>query len=222
MQTWEELMEEEMHKDYMHQIRAKLDHEYATKTIYPARENIFRALEETPLDQVKVVILGQDPYINPNQAQGFAFSVPKGVRLPPSLQNIYKELSSEYQQPVHRTGDLTDWARDGVLLLNPILTVEAGKSLSHEGLGWQQLTDRILEVLNTLPQPIVFILWGARARAAKKFLTNPDHLVLESPHPSPLSAHRGFFGTNQFLKANEYLQAHGVKPVNWIRDNTND
>lgn len=222
MNNWDELMQQEMDKGYLQDIRNKLEDEYAHKTIYPAKENIFRALEETPIQDVKVVILGQDPYINPNQAQGFAFSVPKSTRIPPSLQNIYKELAMEYQQDIHRSGDLSDWAKQGVLLLNPILTVEAGKSMSHGGLGWQRFTDAVIDELNKQDQPIVFLLWGAQARKVAKRLDNPNHLILESPHPSPLSASRGFFGSNHFLRANDFLQSKGVAPIDWIRDNTND
>ncbi len=217
--SWEQLMEQEQAKGVLAPIRQFLEHEYSEKTIYPARENIFRALEMTPLDQVRVVILGQDPYHGPNQAQGFSFSVPADEKIPPSLRNIYQEISQEYQQPVRRSGDLSDWASQGVLLLNSILTVEQGKPMSHANIGWQQFTDAILQTLNGLDQPIVFMLWGAQARKAKRFLTNPDHLILESAHPSPLSASRGFFGSGQFLKANEYLVSKGARPIDWTRSN---
>lgn len=219
MKDWNQLMEQELQKGYLQDIRDKLDEEYAHKTIYPAKDAIFRALEETPLDQVKVVILGQDPYIRPNQAQGFAFSVPAGEKIPPSLQNIYKELSMEYNMPIHRSGDLTDWARQGVLLLNPILTVEAGKSMSHAGLGWQRFTDEVIKTLDAQPQPIVFFLWGNQAKKTKALLHNPNHLILESVHPSPLSANRGFFGTGHFRQANDFLMQHGVPGVEWTRSN---
>lgn len=219
MQTWEELMKKEEESGILGPIRDQLEKEYQTKTIYPARENIFRALEETPLDQVKVVILGQDPYHGPNQAQGFAFSVPETEKIPPSLVNIYKELSDEYGKPVSRSGDLSDWAKQGVLLLNPILTVEQGKPMSHSKIGWQQFTDDILKELDQRDQPIVFLLWGSQARKAKQFLHNPNHLVLESVHPSPLSASRGFFGTGHFRKANDFLQSKGASPIDWTRDN---
>lgn len=222
METWQQLFEQEEQKGYLQTIRDRLEQEYTHQTIYPAKENLFRALEETPLDQVKAVILGQDPYHGPNQAMGFAFSVPKNQKIPPSLQNIYKELEDEYRQPVERTGSLADWAKQGVLLLNPILSVQAGRPMSHADLGWQQLTDEILRVLNAQPQPIVFFLWGAQARKAKCFLNNPAHLVLESAHPSPLSAYRGFFGSSQFVRANQFLESHGVPGIDWTRNNMND
>lgn len=212
-------MNQELKKGYLENIRNILEQEYAHKTIYPPRDLIFNALETTPLDQVKVVILGQDPYHNPNQAMGYAFSVPAGEKIPPSLQNMYKELENEYQMPVRRSGDLSDWASQGVLLLNPILTVEAHKPLSHQNLGWQQFTDAVLQQLNQQDQPIVFLLWGAQARKAKRFLNNPNHLVLESAHPSPLSAYRGFFGNNHFRTANDFLQSKGISPVNWTASN---
>lgn len=219
--SWQQFMERETARGYLLPIRDRLEQDYQTKTIYPAPENIFRALEETPLDQVKVVILGQDPYHGPNQAQGFAFSVPASEKIPPSLRNIYKEIADEYGLPVplQRSGDLTDWARQGVLLLNPILTVEQGKPMSHADYGWQQFTDAVLEELDRQDQPMVFLLWGAQARKAKRLLHNPNHLILESPHPSPLSASRGFFGTGHFRKANEFLESHGAAPIDWARSN---
>lgn len=189
--------------------------------IYPPREKLFAAFLLTPMDQVRAVILGQDPYHGPNQAQGLSFSVPADQKIPPSLQNIYKELSLEYPgcDLSLRSGDLSDWARQGVLLLNTILTVEAGKPLSHQNLGWKCLSHAVLEKLNSLDQPIVFFLWGAQARSYAPLLTNPNHLVLESVHPSPLSAHRGFFGSNQFRQANEWLAAHGSRPIDWCAPN---
>lgn len=217
--NWEDVMQQEFKNGTLGPIRDQLEKAYQTSTVYPAKENIFKALEMTPLDQVKVVILGQDPYHGPNQAQGYSFSVPRGQRIPPSLANIYKELSHEYQMPIQRSGDLSDWASQGVLLLNSILSVEQGKPMSHAHFGWQKFTDDILKVLNEQDQPIVFLLWGSQARKAKQFLTNPNHLVLESPHPSPLSASKGFFGNGHFMRANEFLQAHGSTPVDWTRSN---
>lgn len=216
--TWESLIKEEEARGIFAPIRQFLEKAYEEKTIYPARENIFRALEMTPLDKVKVVILGQDPYHGPNQAQGFSFSVPADEKIPPSLKNIYKEIADEYHRPVNRTGDLSDWASQGVLLLNSILTVEQGKPMSHASLGWQEFTDDILKVLNEQNQPIVFMLWGAQARKAKRFLNNPNHLILESVHPSPLSASRGFLGSGQFKKANEFLESKGVSGIDWFGD----
>ncbi|WP_304769697.1 uracil-DNA glycosylase, partial [Ileibacterium valens] len=185
IQNWEQLIEQEEAKGTFDTLRPYLDQAYKERIIYPAKENIFRALEMTPLDKVRVVILGQDPYHGPNQAQGFSFSVPANEKIPPSLRNIYQEIFNEYQTPVQRSGDLSDWASQGVLLLNSILTVEQGKPMSHSNLGWQNFTDDILRVLNEQNQPIVFMLWGAQARKAKRFLNNPNHLILESVHPSP-------------------------------------
>lgn len=222
MADWQTFMDREFSKGYLGPIRDRLEKEYAEFTVYPPKEDIFRALEETPLDQVKVVILGQDPYHGEHQAQGFAFSVPADEKIPPSLANIYSELASEYNRPVHRNGDLSDWAAQGVLLLNPILTVRAHQPLSHKDLGWQQFTDAVLQELDRQDQPMVFLLWGAQAKKAARFITNPNHLVLESVHPSPLSAYRGFFGCNHFVRANYFLESHGVSGIDWTRDNTRD
>lgn len=217
--NWEEFISQEFDKGVLGPIRDKVGEAYGHGTVYPAKENIFKALEMTPLDQVKVVILGQDPYHGPNQAQGYSFSVPANQKIPPSLVNIYKEISQEYQTPVNRSGDLSDWAEQGVLLLNSILTVEQGKPMSHSAFGWQNFTDDILRELDKLDQPIVFLLWGAQARNAARLLHNPNHLVLESSHPSPLSASKGFFGNNHFRMANDFLQAKGVTPINWAEKN---
>lgn len=216
---WDELYYRELPKPYMQALFRFLQDEYAHKTIYPPKNEVFTALRLTPLDQVKVVILGQDPYHGPNQAHGLAFSVNPQCPLPPSLKNIYKELEDEYQTPISRSGDLRDWARQGVLLLNPIMSVEAGRPLSHQNKGWETFTNEILKKLNEENRPIVFILWGNKARSAKRLLNNPNHLVLESAHPSPLSASRGFFGSNCFQKANAFLEAHGVQPIDWIKSN---
>lgn len=216
---WNFILEQECAKPYIQALKKLLAAEYKTTTVYPPKDQIFSALELTSPSQVKVVILGQDPYHGPRQAHGLAFSVNPEIPLPPSLKNIYKELEAEYHTSVQRTGDLRDWARQGVLLLNPILTVREHQPLSHQKIGWQLFTNEILKALNDLPQPIVFILWGAKAREAKKFLTNPNHLILESAHPSPLSASRGFFGSNCFKKANEYLEAHHETPIRWTESN---
>ncbi len=206
--SWDELIQREKEKDYLNNLDWALAREYKTKKIYPPKGQIFEALKKTPKENVKVVILGQDPYHGEGQAHGMAFSVNHGVRIPPSLRNMYKELENEYQVP---------FSRDGVLLLNPILTVEDGKPLSHEKLGWQQFTDAVIDELEKQEQPIVYLVWGSKARQKKERIHNPNHLVLESPHPSPLSANRGFFGNGHFRKANEFLEAHGVEPVNWTR-----
>ena len=213
---WDQLFDQEIQKDYLIKIRYFLAREYKTKQLFPEKENIFAAFKATSIKDTKVVILGQDPYHNVGQAQGYAFSVPENFPLPPSLKNIYKELEMEYHQPVNRNGDLTDWARQGVLLMNTVLTVEAHKAFSHSKIGWQNFTNAALQLLNQQDQPIVFLLWGNSAIQAKKFLNNPKHLVLTSPHPSPLSASRGFFGNNHFIQANQYLIQNGKTPIQWI------
>lgn len=213
---WDALFDQEIQKEYLLNLRYFLAREYKTKQIFPAKENIFAAFKTTSLKDTKVVILGQDPYHNVGQAQGYAFSVPSDFPLPPSLKNIYKELENEYHVPVHRSGDLTDWARQGVLLMNTVLTVEAHKAFSHSKMGWQNFTNEALRWINKKDGPVVFMLWGNSAINAKKFLDNPKHLVLTSAHPSPLSASRGFFGCNHFRLANEYLESHGESPIKWI------
>ena len=200
-------------------VLEKIDFEYELyfmDMMKSAKENIFAAFKTTSLKDTKVVILGQDPYHGPGQAQGYSFSVPSNFPLPPSLQNMYKELENEYQTPVHRTGDLTDWAKQGVLLMNTILTVEEHKPLSHQDKGWQNFTNEALRWINEKDGPVVFLLWGSKAIQAKKLLTNPKHLILTSPHPSPLSAYRGFFGNNHFKLANEYLIKNNETPIQWI------
>lgn len=213
---WNILYQQEIQKDYFKQLQAFLESEYKEKEIYPKKENIFAAFETTSLKDTKVVILGQDPYHNTGQAQGYAFSVPDDFPLPPSLKNMYKELESEYNQPVRRSGNLCDWAKQGVLLMNTVLTVEAHKPFSHAKKGWQNFTDEALKLLNQKEEPIVFLLWGNSAMHAKKFLDNPNHLVLCSAHPSPLSARRGFFGNNHFKEANDFLIQNGQTPIQWI------
>ncbi len=183
-------------------------------TVYPPSPAWFKALELTPLDDVKVVILGQDPYHQPNQANGLAFSVHKGVRVPPSLENIYKELHDDLGIPIPSHGDLTPWATQGVLLLNTTLTVEASRPASHANLGWEWFTDRVIEAVSKKDTPVVFMLWGAHARK-KRSLINPKHLVLTAPHPSPLSAHRGFFGCKHFSRGNAFLSHHGMRPIDY-------
>ncbi|MBP3853901.1 MAG: uracil-DNA glycosylase [Erysipelotrichaceae bacterium] len=213
---WDELFQQEIKKDYLNQINYFLAKEYKTKHIYPAKENLFRAFLTTSRKDTKVVILGQDPYHGPGQAQGYSFSVPADFPLPPSLQNIYKEIAAEYNQPLRRNGDLTDWAKQGVLLLNAILSVEEGKPLSHAHIGWQNFTTEALRWINKKEGPVVYLLWGAKAKEAMKELNNPNHLVLTSPHPSPLSAHRGFFGNNHFKTANAFLARHNETPIRWF------
>lgn len=203
--TWKELMIEEMQKAYFKELNIKVKHLYATKSVFPAYENIFQALLLTPLENVKVVILGQDPYQTRGFANGLAFSVNPGVRLPKSLQNIYKEMVDDLNIPYPTSGDLTPWAKNGVLLLNRILTVEEGMSLAHQNMGWEIFTKTIIEKLNSCPWKMVFILLGNPARSIKPLLTNPNHLIIEAPHPSPLSAYQGFFGSKVFSRACQYL-----------------
>lgn len=188
---------------------------YERKTIYPAKENIFAALKLTPYKDVKVVIVGQDPYHGEGQAHGLSFSVQDHVKIPPSLKNIFKELHNDLNIPISNNGNLTSWAKQGVLLLNAVLTVEKDKPASHQGIGWELLTDYIIKKLNTKNTPIVFILWGNFARSKKKYITNPIHYIIESPHPSPFSANHGFFNSHPFSKTNEFLKSKKIAPINW-------
>ncbi|WP_010628315.1 uracil-DNA glycosylase [Halomonas sp. KM-1] len=215
-ESWERWLGDEFQAPYMHTLRDFLAAEKAArKVIYPHSSNWFRAFELTPLERVKVVILGQDPYHGPNQAHGLCFSVRPGVPAPPSLVNIYKELVADVGfQPVDH-GNLEHWARQGVLLLNTSLTVEQGNAGSHRGRGWEHFTDRAIETVNAHAEPSVFLLWGSHARQKKVLVDTSRHLVLESPHPSPLSAHRGFFGNRHFSRANAFLQANGREPIDW-------
>lgn len=213
--SWDALLADEFEKDYYKKLRTLLAKEYRTTTVYPDMYDIFNALKYTPYEKVKAVILGQDPYHGPGQAHGLCFSVKKGVVPPPSLQNIFKELQVDLGCSVPEHGELTDWARQGVLLLNTVLTVRQGQPNSHRPLGWEIFTDRVISLLNEAPQPIVFLLWGANAKAKKSLLTNPSHLVLTAAHPSPLSAYNGFFGCRHFSKTNDYLASNGVEPIDW-------
>ena len=188
---------------------------YNEKTIFPLKENIFNALKLTDYDNVKVVIMGQDPYHGEGEAHGLSFSVQKGIKIPPSLQNIYKELYSDLAIPPKEHGELTGWAKQGVLLLNSVLTVEKDKPSSHKGMGWELFTDYVIKKLNTKDDPIVFILWGNFAKSKKKYITNPKHLVIESAHPSPFSAYNGFFGSKPFSKTNEFLIKNKKEPIDW-------
>ncbi|MBR3069723.1 MAG: uracil-DNA glycosylase, partial [Lachnospiraceae bacterium] len=192
---------------------------YRTETVYPPSTDIFNAFAFTPLEHVKVVILGQDPYHEPGQANGLCFSVHKGIRIPPSLVNIYKEMSSDLGCPAPENGDLTGWARQGVLLLNTVLTVRAHAANSHRGIGWEEFTDAAIKVLADQDRPLVFILWGTPARRKKALIYNPKHLIIESPHPSPLSASSGFFGSRPFSRTNDYLVRCGLTPIDWAAAN---
>lgn len=212
---WDELLADEFKKDYYLQLRQFLISEYNSRTIYPPMNDIFNALKATSYSDVKAVILGQDPYHGAGQAHGMCFSVKKGTPPPPSLQNIFKEIQSELGLPIPPHGELTAWAKSGVLLLNTVLTVREGQANSHRGHGWEILTDRIIELLNERETPIVFLLWGGNARAKAKLIDNPKHLVLQCAHPSPLSAHNGFFGCGHFIKANEFLKSSGMEPIDW-------
>lgn len=215
---WLPVLQSEFNKEYYRNLYQKIKEEYNTRQIFPASEDIFNALHLTPLNQVKVVILGQDPYHEIGQAHGLCFSVKKGVDIPPSLANIYKELHDDLGCTIPEHGYLVKWAEQGVLLLNTVLTVRAHQANSHKGLGWEQFTDAILQAVNRQDRPIVYLLWGAPAQRKKVMLTNPRHLVLEAPHPSPLSAYRGFFGCRHFSKTNEFLQANGCEPIDWQID----
>ena len=212
---WEKALHPEFKKPYYAQLYKKVLNAYRTETVYPPSTDIFNAFAFTPLEQVKVVILGQDPYHEPGQANGLCFSVHKGIRIPPSLVNIYKEMSSDLGCPAPENGDLTGWARQGVLLLNTVLTVRAHAANSHRGIGWEEFTDAAIRVLADQDRPLVFILWGTPARRKKALIHNPKHFVVESVHPSPLSAYNGFFGSRPFSKTNDYLISCGIEPIDW-------
>jgi uracil-DNA glycosylase len=213
---WLEAIGGEFDKPYYQDLRKFLINEYRTKKIYPAADDIFNAFHFTPLSKVKVLLLGQDPYHGERQAIGACFAVPEDQNeLPPSLVNIYKELHDDLGFPVPVHGSLKKWADEGVLLLNTVLTVRAHQANSHQGMGWEAFTDAVIEAVNAQDRPIVYFLWGRPAQAKKHMLDNPKHLVLEAPHPSPLSASRGFFGCRHFSLANEFLEANGAAPVDW-------
>ncbi len=212
---WKTIIEQEKQLPYFKEITKRVLDEYRTKTIFPPLDDIFNAFKLCEFDQVKVVILGQDPYHNYNQAHGLAFSVKKGNDIPPSLQNIYKELQNDLGLPIPSHGELTSWAQQGVLLLNTILTVEAHKPLSHKQIGWDQFTDRMIALLNQDDQPKVFVLWGNNAKAKLPLLTNPNHLIIVSSHPSPLSARYSFFGSKPFSRINTFLETHQRLPINF-------
>ena len=213
--TFREIVELEKQKEYYQKLKERVDEEYQNFTIYPPKNEIFNSLNATSFDNVKVVILGQDPYHEPNQANGLAFSVKKGVRIPPSLVNIYKEAHTDVGINIPNHGDLSSWAKQGVLLLNNVLTVRAHKANSHKGFGWEQFTLNVVKYLNQREKPLVFILWGKNAQEKEQFIDTSKHLIIKSVHPSPLSANGGFFGSKPFSKANEFLKRHDIKAIDW-------
>lgn len=212
---WDFALSEEFKKDYFLKIQDFIDEEYSSKTIYPPYDEIFNAFKLTPLSNVKVVILGQDPYHEEGQAHGLAFSTPEGRPIPRSLKNIFKEINAEYDYPMPTSGCLEKWAEQGVFLLNTVLTVEDGNANSHSKCGWQTFTDNVIGILNMQNQPIVFLLWGKQAEKKKELITNENHLVLITSHPSPFSARRGFLGCNHFKLANDYLKENKIKEIDW-------
>ena len=217
---WLEAINSEFHKPYYKELYSFVKEEYSKTVVYPPSEDIFNALHLTPLKDVKVLILGQDPYHGENQAHGLSFSVlPTQKDIPPSLQNIYKELNSDLGCYIPNNGYLEKWAKQGVLLLNTVLTVRAHQANSHQGKGWEQFTDAIIQAVNAQDRPVVYMLWGNPAQRKIPMLTNPKHLILKAPHPSPLSAYRGFFGCKHFSQANAFLEQHGLEPIDWQIEN---
>ncbi len=213
--SWQTQLQSEFEKPYFEELTQFVRTEYQTTTVYPSGSLIFNAFEQCPFDKVKVVILGQDPYHEPGQAHGLCFSVQEGVKFPPSLMNILKEIQTDLNKPYPKSGDLTRWAQQGVLLLNATLTVRAHQAGSHQNKGWERFTDAVIHRLAEQKEGLVFILWGAYAQRKGEFIHNAKHLVLKSVHPSPLSAHRGFFGNHHFSRANEYLEKNGSIPIEW-------
>ena len=213
-EEWDEILSEEFSSPSYAKLKEFLKSEYSSRTVYPSMYDIFNSMKATPFDRIKVVLLGQDPYHEPKQAMGLSFSVPKGQALPPSLVNIFKEIKAETGAE-NVSGDLTPWAKQGVLLLNTVLTVRAHAANSHKGKGWEEFTDGVIKKISQGREHVVFFLWGANARAKKSLIDEKKHLVLQCAHPSPLSAYNGFFGCGHFNKANEYLTSHGIEPINW-------
>ena len=213
--SWKERLKEEFEKEYFKKLTDFIRSEYSSKTVYPPASLIFNAFEHTSFDKVEVVIIGQDPYHGPNQAMGLSFSVPKGQRNPPSLQNIYKEIKTDLDRDSITNGDLTEWANQGVFLLNAVLTVESGKAASHQGKGWEIFTDAVIKKLSDERENLVFILWGSYAQKKGLVIDSSKHFIIKSAHPSPLSAHNGFFGSKPFSKANEFLKSVKKKEIKW-------
>ncbi|MFF2016576.1 uracil-DNA glycosylase [Paenibacillus sp. NPDC058177] len=216
---WDKVLQEEVEKPYFDELRYALAREYKTQTVYPPKDQLFSALKLTPYEGTRVVILGQDPYHGEGQAHGLSFSVKPGVRIPPSLRNIYAELHEDIGMPIPTHGYLKHWAEEGVLMLNAVLTVRESQPNSHKGLGWERFTDAIMEKLNERTVPMVFILWGSHAQKKGAFIDKNRHLVIQSPHPSPLSAHRGFLGSRPFTQANRFLESHGLQGIDWTIPN---
>ena len=216
---WAEKLNVEYKKPYYRELFNFIKEEYSKVVVYPPSEDIFNAMHLTPLSNVKCVILGQDPYHEPGQAHGLCFSVKPDIKIPPSLENIYKELHDDIGFAIPNHGYLEEWAKQGVLLLNTVLTVQAHRAFSHRGKGWEQFTDAIIRTVNEIDRPVVFLLWGKPAQEKKALLNNPKHLILEAPHPSPLSAYRGFFGCRHFSKANDFLMKNGETPIDWTLPN---
>lgn len=214
-ESWKAHLQEEFNKPYFERLAEFVRQEYADKTVYPPAKLIFNAFNRCPFNEVKVVIVGQDPYHEPGQAHGLCFSVTEGVPLPPSLQNIYKEIEQDLRKQIPRSGNLDRWATQGVLLLNATLTVQAHRAGSHQRKGWEEFTDAVIHHLATQREHLVFILWGAYAQRKGETIDANRHLILKSAHPSPLSAHRGFFGNRHFSRTNDYLKVHGIPPINW-------
>lgn len=218
---WKTLLVEEMKKEYFRDLSKFLSTEEISFNIFPAKENIFNAFKHCDFENTKVVVIGQDPYINPGQAQGLSFSVPESFPLPPSLLNIFKELKNDLNIPISKNGDLTKWAKQGVLLLNCVLTVREGLSNSHKDKGWEEFTDRVIQKLNDEKENLVFILWGNFAKSKRKLITNRNHFIIESVHPSPLSAHSGFFRSSPFSTVNGFLKSKGLTAIDWHLGNDN-
>ena len=213
--SWYELLKDEFEKDYFLKLRQFIKNEYKTKQIFPHPKNIFKAFELTPVNDVKVVILGQDPYHGADQAHGLAFSVQEDIKIPPSLNNIYKELYDDLNIPIKRSGNLEYWAKQGVLLLNSVLTVESGKANSHKNIGWEKFTESVISLISKKKEILVFLLWGNYAHKKEDFIESNNHLILKSVHPSPLSAYNGFFGSKHFSKANNFLKKNNIKEIVW-------
>lgn len=212
---WDDILKEEFDKEYFYKLLKFVQNEYKTKTIFPTKKEVFKAFRYTPYKNVKVVILGQDPYHGEGEAEGLSFSVKPGIKKPPSLNNIFKELQDDLGCTIPTNGSLVDWAKQGVLLLNTVLTVIKDKAASHKDIGWETFTDEVIKKINEKDEPVVFILWGNFARSKKKLITNPKHLIIESAHPSPFSAYNGFFGSKPFSKTNNFLIKNNLKPINW-------